>query len=506
MSDSKHVTSDVNDRALVPTSLDYKLKVSTASRYRYVRVPYVTPNIADITLDPNAITQVAFDIPSQAIYNLSKSRLRFRLSFPPDANDSNKIFVHVPPINALRLVDVKGNQLLSIPFFQPYWLATRAAYPMEKYLSHGSITLGTGADANVDVARTNARASADANGSVCRFHNPAGIDTEAAPAANVANHLRVNNAGAFVAQLGGGGNSQILFLTGDVGANGSANAINCMISFDQIVHTILACNQNIYFGETVRLEIDFAPAISLGAVTDVVATFATSANFAGDVRLDRCVLEMAKEHNNVLINEMHARLTSGPLKMLTPTVSVGSQGVVAGDVQAQYNISPTNLNLLRVYTLEFIANALPADSILRWNAFNLGGVKVTQFQHLMGGTPLEQYLLQCAIGEHYREYEPLIKGSSMAIPQDYHTLAPFGLVDFTGDELCKGAVNDFQTVRGIGVAGLGDNKIVKAMTTAVALTAFGIIVGQQAFNVTKAGLEMLPGDASSVSAIPPPQN
>jgi len=493
MSSEKHnEITPVPAKELVSKSTDFLVQYSGSSRLRSIQQSMVNP-VGDFTLTDGNVRTTTI-IPAGNIYNLAESGMKFELLIAAGGNNRfTKVNVSYPPIRSLT-VKTSRDLLVQIDNFPVYWLASRAAYPYEKYVSHGSL------EAAATVA------AQYATGTVCRFHNPSSVPPATALAALLPNNVRASGAAppAATTRYGLGATSPIQFLSSAVNA---AIGMNCIIKFDQLIHTFLACDKLLHIGEDLQIIIDWASRPELAFTGDAADTLANPAALG----VVACTISnfnmfLATEQNEL----MRSKIMNESVDLIYPYVQTSQISLAAAVTGASvpYTIPSQGLNLLRIYTFE----TMPDDVSTRNNAYNVpaAGVapKTRQLQHRINGAIFEPTPLNVNLFEDYFEYYKCIAGGSLGqSAADYYSLCPVAVLEFAGTNSVEAAKNDFQVVGGYGIAGKIDRaSFQKRLTTGAAVLSNLVAVFQNCVSIGLNGLIQVNNNAEYVSPISLPSN
>lgn len=230
---------------------------------------------------------------------------------------------------------------------------------------------------------------------------------------------------------------------------GYGTMLNYLIKFGQIPHSIFSVDKDLYFGETLILQINWAPinrigfrgeAVEITAPTDTVpstvieyhpatryfgstegvgavvaATATTPLQAVGgaiNFQLNNVTCYLAVETNRLLIETIVRQMATSGLRMLVPYVTCNKYTSTAGitqNVQQRLNRA-WGRTLLRVYHSAF--NSVETE-VHAYNNYNVGGANtVKTFYTTLDNDRLQEVSLDCATLDDYLFLQEMLKGTS----------------------------------------------------------------------------------------------
>lgn len=469
MADKKHSDSTHDEKipdfeTSVPYGIDYKPKLLNSLIPSYQGAVFVNGN-NNIVLNANGVTQSLIQIPRGAIYDFSKSFMRFDMDFAaPGAAIFTKVWMHKPPIESLVLRTTGGKVLVDIQDFPYYWLMTRCAVSRNDFLRNGTPAY--------------AAASANAVGCPVKFHNPSGRGFNTPMAALTVNNQKVqpniaggNQAPAVAAPaITAGDTCPVIVVSSDANAT---IGFRCEISFEQLIFTLLSCPKLIPLEEDLQLEINFQ-AINRIAFTDTaVGTINTApAAYGGAVTLSNLSLELAKESNPLVIQAIKTQVPSGVRIVFPKCMRVMRQQsnvfAAATNTVTIGNLITTaaGANLLRVFSCEFNANENLAMIYNAWNLVGAAGAsqKVTEFKHRLNNEDYDNERLNTGQARDWMRVKNLLSGSCVDAGE-YYTLCPSYVLQLSGQErLIDCPREDFSYISGFPLASFTQTNVQKELT------------------------------------------
>lgn len=406
--------------AIVPFSANYKKGVSSGSYYTYQPI---LPDKTEVKLGGGAgqtNDTTIFKIPSKNVYNLARSKFRFNVLVGA-GTAFTKMRMDLPLIDSIIVeVDGVGNKFLELTNFPIYWMQTRCAYPDSKFRTHNPI--GFAADL----------ATARAKMGVCRYHNPAGAATSTAIAAlnnncEIVAHNAVAASTERIARVGSFHDTAVQMLASS--ATGAAISYVAEISGDQLVETIFSMDKNLYVPGGLTITINWGISGRVWGSDAVATIHGTPAAYTGTLTISSLSLDLCKETNEHVIQDLKNLVNSRGLNIAYPVAYTNVSGSLAvGDGAPVLKIQPGNgRNLLRVYASEMITNALNGS----FNMNNVNGAKTTKCRHAIDGKYLDQVDLNPVQHRDYLAVEHLFSGSANNYSAaEFYQYAPVYIANF----------------------------------------------------------------------------
>lgn len=459
----------------ISPELDFKQHVANASNYKYIK-RLQQQGGESVTLQLTSSSTSLFELPADVL-NLSRSRLTFSMLIPTPgaAVRATKMRLDYPPIRALHLKTATGKQLVEIPNFPEYWMMVKD-HCCKAEKQDGPPGIG----ADIATAKL---------AGLCTFNNSAHQYVAGAGPTMVAETPcigKVDSAGAiFLSPFLSNAHSGCQIVGG---ADTATMGLHCSLELGKIFHTILSADKNIYFPESLRLEIEWIEArkIMFGGtvLTDLTGAF----DFPTATPISELALYVAVEQNRHNHDLIKTKVESSGLSMVVPYVHMVSNSIGAAtsaSVQARINAG-FGSSLLRVYTAERLTSE--ANNLVK-NFHNVAGALTTNFYHQLDSQRVEDVSIDEESGQGYIMQQNLNQGSLVQKKGlvEYYATCPAYCVDWSS---CSKLVD--APIADLDMAGLPLNKeylFTKVITKPAADTvSFFCIVTQKNLLVDARGI------------------
>lgn len=517
--------SEVMTDLVTGTEIDYRPKTYEHGSYRFNRLLPVQGPL-NVPLNATNVTVTTLEIPAK-VFNLAKSVLRFTQQCPaPNASTTDGVWFHADTlscIDRLSLFTRSGVYLADLTNFNTYMKVTNKWTNSVDDLKNCEI--GQASDwAALDTgnatwtngfqicnseplnlpqklgkkkALQNATNALPAGSGTVAINGAFGAVAGANAAEIVTSVNQVLNSGANrFAQVNnymetGNQMPQALDSTGTIrrteqrylfsvgradtqapGNHDRRTFINYLIKFGQIPHSIFALNKDLYFGETLILQINWAPVNRIGFkgvayfrqaedvtaadTNDITAELHPASTYLGytppagapvggnaanavlpavnsnapagkqNFQMNNVTLYLAVETNRALIETIVRQMSTSGLRMLVPYVVANKYTSTAGTTQnVQQRINRAwGRTLLRVYHSVF--NATETE-IYAYDNYNVSGSKVTNVYTTLDNDRIQEVNLDCTTQDEWLFMSDLLKGTAYQSPE--HFQSSWALVD-----------------------------------------------------------------------------
>jgi hypothetical protein len=271
--------------------------------------------------------------------------------------------------------------------------------------------------------------------------------------AQALNYTRAGNAQPHLATAAGSirrTEQRYVFTVGRAATSAAGNnntfrtRLGYLIKFGQIPHCLLSVNKDLYFGETLILQINWSPlrrvawsnrSYTYTAETALVSdrtyeyspasipqviiagggAFLDANNFA---QVKGITLYLAVETNRTLIDSIVRQMSTNGLRLLVPytyTNKYTSNATISQNVQQRINRA-WGRTLLRIYHSVF---NLDETSHFAYDNTNVSGAKVNEFYTSLDNDRLQEMNISCVRQEDYMMLKELIKGTSYQSSRHY---------------------------------------------------------------------------------------
>jgi hypothetical protein len=368
-----------------PKTIDYKVKASSDSRYRYLRIP-LNNLVGPVVL--NAASQLLeWKLPS-VVYNLSRSYIQYGLRVPAAANNSNWTFedlslgelaasVQFGSAGGVNLVDVQylGN------FLKP---TIKALTPAEELESR-------------DVVNSVYHSNLVGNVVLGLHANPAGSNN----LLNTSYAIQAGNIYGLTPNAGGNPSYLSPFKVSDTKYTVST-AVNTELSRPRQIRlsdckkTLLELDRNDYYPIEMYLRINTNSINKMAfRSTDPADPAAAGANYVAldQANLENCVLYLAVEQNQEIVDELINSVKSGAHKYQIP-FTVGHRHVLPAGLGA-VQIPMTSQYGRKISDITFtVANAAENGNTC-YDTNNWNGSKIQSYQTYLDNRQLQDSVLSC---------------------------------------------------------------------------------------------------------------
>lgn len=504
------VPAEIEADLVTGTEIDYRPKTFENGSYRYTRIlPVQGPRVID--LSATAVGTTTIELPAK-VFNLSKSQLRFNMTLnaqgPEAANVGPGLAIHadtIPCIDRLSLFTRSGIYICDITNFNTFMKVTNkwtqsveelCSNDVGEPLDYGTTAnpyvttrtngfqacrsaafnlpqqqkikrLGLSASLPADLPTLNAAMKAGTLTTPGVFVDAIDADhaasTQSLASAIGAFGSQINqlfNGNYFPPVINGCGTipeteQRYVFTVGRASGMSADSAthltsLQYLIKLGQIPHSIFAVNKDLYFGETLVLQINWAttPRIAYKYPAYTYAAGATGDNthaaymresHPNNVSVDDgnlvtdntafnkiydCQLYLAVETNRLLIETIVRQMSTNGLRVLCPYMIAQKYTSTASETQnVQQRLNRAwGRSLLRVYHSVFNESE---RNHLAYDNNNLDGAKVKELYTTLDNDRLQESNLvayktgSTSANEDYQALAELIKGTSYQSPTHF---------------------------------------------------------------------------------------
>lgn len=462
---------------------DYEQKVLQGCTYTWNK-GYQQSGGSNVLWSASSSVVSLFDVPLGQVLNFARSFLVFRLDgVDSGANSAHSAFLDIPPIRRMYLANRRNGMIVDLPFFQQFWKMTKNLItPTEKFASYPCIGIGT------------TSANAELTGE-CLFHNPSNALPATAPAILSSNCTKINTTPAVDndttfrrAYI-----SECQYMTSDLGTNGSAWGLNCVLRLGKIPFSFFNVDRNFYATENLTLGIEWQSWDSYLFEHTAVLSVAGGATYNttnGNPTITNMNMYWAMETNPSVIDSVKSRVHSSGLSMIIPystplETALGTS--TSGTITQKINVSHGH-RVLRVISAERkTANTLANTCCF----YNYNAPLTANFYTQINNVRVEPDTLSVADGQDYLYMRKHLKGCPLENYQEYVCNCPVYINDFSGVEsLTEAPEKDlYASGRDLSVE-LQWSKVISTKT-AVDTTCDVIIVGQKVLVSSPTGVEVV---------------
>ena len=514
------VATEIASDLVTGTEIDFRPKTFEHGSYRFNRLLPVQGPLTQ-SLSTTNVSVTTMELPAK-VFNLSKSVLRFQMQVPCQSATTN-VWIHadgIPVIDRLSLFTRSGVYIADLTNFGTFMKVTNKWTQSKQELvlnDKGSMSawaaVNVNAPGNSNGTATNGFQSCD-----CACLNlPQTVVNEKALQANTSGAainpdtgtviptfsgiLAPGNAGLITSddvmlQSGinriiqqqnylqeGNQMPQAVDATGSIditeqrylfnvgradlqqGVANNISTLNYVIKFGQIPHSIFSVNKDLYFGETLILQINWAPlnrvgfqgscfdvrAENRGANSPDIATelhpastylgytrpstgVAVAANAAAAIlnattafspnvvaQMNNITLYLAVETNRLLIETIVRQMSTSGLRLLIPYVVSGKYTSTAGNTQnVQQRINRAwGRTLLRIYHSVFNASETEINA---YNNYNVAGAGTVQsFYTTLDNDRIQEVNLDCRYQDDYLFLKEMFEGTAYQSAPHYQS-------------------------------------------------------------------------------------
>ena len=413
----------MSDSAL-PKQVDYQRNINHSARYKYLQV-LLSNNSTGSFVATSASIPLQWKLPAGVTVNLSKSSISYTLTVAGVASNYTWVADDCFSIcNQLTLTTSTGIPIADIPFCNRYTKTVDKFYTRrESFFSR----------ANVDLSYpTNSLASANYIPQIPALAVGVGVNTYGiTPNVAIPNGFANYREPQYYVQSELATNLTLskYVKLGDIGRN-----------------TLFEQDKDLYFGDTVYLNFQSAPADAIAMKSNAVNSMggglsATAITSSGAITIANIQLNLAVEDNAVLANSVRAKFDAEGINLRTDYLT--SVKSLINSVNSNIAITipqQSNTKLKRIINCVYDSN----ESLNKmYDSQNLNGCKVLTFQSTMDSQPLQYIFLNSAFSTpgvsantDYRDNEKFIVGSELqGVPM--YQLNWAHIDDFSGDESIK---------------------------------------------------------------------
>jgi hypothetical protein len=360
---------------ITPDAINFRKVTEAAPRYRYQRMVLSNLNTGTFTLQPTASQLLEWKLPSNEVYNLSKSYIEYSASTSASTNPGYNILHEDVPafFNSVQLQTAGGVDLCNLQNANNYLkVKQRQDVKNEDFLT---------ADAYEALYPSNSLANANLRAT-----------SEVYQAGNL-----------FGAPVGTGWGSIVNYLepqhvkVSAVEAGGSESVMQQVRQYplDMFSDTILAMDRDLFLPTDMYLRMNcFGPKMGFNSTSGTAFTPANSGNLNGAITFNNVALFLAIEQNNQIVDSIRERVLKNGLKFQIPytmTFRNSTTGSGSAGVQIQFNrgFGKSIRKILHApYHITEIGNT--AFDCSNWN-----GSKITSYGTYMNSRKLQDQDISC---------------------------------------------------------------------------------------------------------------
>lgn len=341
--------------------IDYQIHTEHSPLYRFLRIQLNNIPSSQITAD-NTSQLLEWKLPSNGVYNLSRSYISYNLPIPDVNAKANWTHEDQFTLGQDISFGTAGDQKLCDLKFAPYFtkIARKIETKLDDYIS---------------------------NDSVDQLY-----PCNSLPATNFYPAWNVNNTLGTVAYL------EPRYTNVPVIGNGvDAGLVNKFVNYplSAFKKTILALDKDLYFGNEMFLRINTNP-LNRQCFTSNNATDPTggTAADAPNTIISKIYLYLAVEQNDLIAESIRAKFNSGAFKINIP--------YTVGFSQSTSVVGPTNINvqitkqygkrLLQVLYTVFNSNNIRDNA---YDCDNWNSIKLSDYRTALDSKYLQDYSMSC---------------------------------------------------------------------------------------------------------------
>lgn len=370
---------------IVPRETNYKANSRATLLYKHRQVDvdsaFAPTQAADVTC--------TFTVPSNVVFNPSKSYLSFDVNVPAQAVDFVNAHGILTPIKSVQVTTERGQVLCSITDFHPF---SKTVRPLLAKKSNWQ-KQGVEDDKTTDgLGKCNGLTTAN-------FMKP------------------ITQAGAVANGNGPHYDAFKYFASG--GADNTDLTLYYKMKFgDCFPHTWLADKRDQYLGEELTITLTWAPTNEFAFDSDD-ADLANPGNCDAVYTVANTKLYLALQQNEGVKAALIDKVNNGTLTMRFPFVHSFKQTTTAGATHSQtakLNISRGS-SLLRVYTGLYVNTG----NAIRWCNYNYGDTQFTDARTYVDAQPESDYALTTQ--QFFDQHQDLFKDSAIANADQFAEVA-----------------------------------------------------------------------------------
>jgi len=506
----------MSESVQVSQELDYKKVLSSHPTYTMNRVLPLTGS-QQTFLTAAGGNETLFELPA-SVFNLHQSRFDFYMQVILNnaANAFGWIYKDVvTPIRQIQLYTRAGLYLCDIPYFNNYTKVTmKPSIKLQEYQ-------------NNDVSTYDEQAGAGAlfstSGITLFLNAPINGESHAAAPATAAGPPLIISASTTTQRYDGSNCflpwREPVYLDNTVAGNdgqiqnpviGGGVTYECSLLFNRISNCILSQNNDLYFGGEVLIlrivweatnRVAYSVQVANGA-TNPLAAAATA--FANNSNITGMTLYLAVEKNPAIVTSLMNQVSSTGLSLLVDYIYPYKQNVGASTTQSvsiRYNrghgrklkkIIASIFNNTETNQTAYDCSNLTQQVINNAVAPNVVdltiGSKVSNFYSLLNNNRLQEFNLDCTIGDDYKYLKPYLKDT---VIQNWNIYANnwFWMDDFTKLGHCHEKDKNLDDGIPLDVEQKWD--IYYTMPAAVAYNHYIYAITQKMLTINTAGITLI---------------
>lgn len=436
-------------------------------------------NTSETLLSGSTVT-TQIEVPSK-VFNLSRSTLDFRMDYLKTASEYINVYCLGAPIDSIVLQSREGAEIARVDSADIYGsLVLPYLVRLEDFLSHPD-SRGV-SDATIATAQAAAETTADKGFNL--FPNGEALaDTTPTVACG-------RNGTRLVAGLCAANNVAYREMQYFIQSTVSENiSVNFSFPLKYIApHTVMSLDRDLYFGQNLLLNVNWASKQATGFATTSATNMATGlAVVTANINIVNIRVYLAVETNQQIANVIMQKVNSEGLKLYVPFVRtyLYSSAASTGPVMSQRVNLSNGQRLLCVYNA-----CLHTTSTLstRFDASNLVQIKVTSYQNQVNSLNLSENRINCQNGEDWQAHQELCKGSCIQSANIY-AHRRLNIMSFRDGPCCEWLDRD-GVVDGIDLS--------EEQTITVDQTTVSAAYRNYMFVVTQKLLSIAPGGVVSV--------
>ena len=386
---------------LKPDNLNYNVYPMYNGRYRNRRMPVSNLANATVALAAGSTTMLEWKVPANTVFNLGRSTLDYNITVPAQGaatfiwnfEDTAEI------VSSIQFCNASGVYLTDLQYASNYVAAAR----------------------KIDMDKSDFE-SADFTGGLYKSTSPAanyfppGAMMPYSVAAGAATNVYGKSAGLKVA-------AQTAFEPQYARVSQATDAVHTFarsLPLSAFTHTAVGMDRDLIFPEDMYIRINVSPSSKV-AFTSTSNVNPTSAALALTVQptISVITLQLAMQVDPLVEASLRAKFLDGQLSFLIPFQYGWRNSTASGEASIQLQLNNGYGNRLKRLL------HVPFDSTeatnFAYDHQNLNGSKITQYQTMLDGAPLQDAKLSClqpVVGgsinmDDWRENRPLLRGSAI---------------------------------------------------------------------------------------------
>lgn len=369
------------DSVALPVEIKYGTVPSVSPKYKYLKVPLnnIPSGSTGILLGANT-AQLEFML-TPNVYNLAESYIGYTAT-TGQASTSNYSFLHTGTetlAETITFSDAAGNNLLNLQSANKYVKVMRkAATKLQDYMTH---TLLDPLAPSQKAITTNLNPIPSATNGMTGF-------TQYYPGAT--------SGAAYYGSYTNYTEERHMIISSGTGAS-SVITNNFKVPLNAFVHTILAEDKDLYFGQNMYLRMQTSSCDRMCWQADANDGTGTNATHNTGITLSNIYLYLAIEQDTVIRASVMDKFNKGefriPIQVIYPYRVAGS-GASQNVIWALTKDMGRKLKWI-THTV-WDAQGVAADTLQNaYNSNNFNGLKISKYQTFLNGQPLQNEQLQC---------------------------------------------------------------------------------------------------------------